>query len=194
MEGEFNKKGYILKDTEEVKSYFDEKDHLILFPPQARDYLGLKEIDSGWDIVYQYYGYNDSYREGAARTTFYFEGNIIRKIIHESISGHYDIHDNMQYHEIDAYIETLDRMQVIAKRFREKEIPLNYVKIGRMTFDDSKNQLLIHIDKLYGSSTMFSWFVHEGKTIRKQYSNFENICSGEEAYEYMCSFKVDDSS
>lgn len=82
---------------------------MIKFPSQARYYLGLKEIDSGWDIVYQYYGYNDSYREG----------DIIRKIIHESISGHYDIHDEIQYHEIDAYIET---QPLISSR---PQLPLN---------------------------------------------------------------------
>ena len=67
-------------EEKEAQAYFRHKERLIEFPQMARKYLGLKEVSPNWDVVYQYYGYKDSYRKGVSRNVVYFEKNTIKKV------------------------------------------------------------------------------------------------------------------
>ncbi len=176
-------------EEKEAQAYFRHKERLIEFPQMARKYLGLKEVSPNWDVVYQYYGYKDSYRKGVSRNVVYFEKNTIKKVIHESRHGRSNApkikYNEILYHEIDAHIETMDRKKFLVSWLGNKEILVEYVGIGRWGFRDFENDLFIYIDKVYGSSFMKTKdYQSLGQPVKK-YSEFECVKSKKGLYSYM---------
>lgn len=102
------------KTSSKAEQYFKEGEYIVALNDRYRYYYGISSIRPEWQCQTMYSVTHQMYK----RTEFYFEDNVVRKMIYEELRGRKDDKMTRYYLEADMCVETEDREWVIPKTTR----------------------------------------------------------------------------
>ena len=100
-----------------AEKYFADDKYLIYLTDEQRRCFGLSEVNGTWDTIMKYSATHNNYK----RSTIFFEGNIVKKIIYEEkMMIDYEI-IGWVYKEMDMEVVTENRELLIPKTSRGRK-------------------------------------------------------------------------